>query len=115
VGWVVVASTRDDSTTSKARVKVVDRSVAPVAPKRRAPTGPATGLLVRAVDQGDAPLNGYVTQVALDGDARDAQIRPLACRRVHMSRGRGVGLMLAPSALNYRARIFDEHFGSCTS
>jgi hypothetical protein len=109
-GWVVVAATREDTTTSTARVKLVDRGVESVARDRRASTGPATGLLVRAVDPSDTPLNGYVTQVSLEGGAQEAQVRPLACRRVHMSGGRGLCLMLAPSVLNYRARIFDERF-----
>jgi hypothetical protein len=109
-GWVVVAASREDSTTSQARVRVVDRSTAPAAPERPAPTGPASRLLVRAVDPSDTPLNGYVTEVALGGGARAGQVRPLACRRVHMSGGRGLCLMLAPSVLDYRARIFDERF-----
>jgi hypothetical protein len=110
-GWVVVAAKRDAPSTSKARVKVVDRGApAPTVTKRRASTGPPTGMLVRAVDPGDTPLNGFVTQVSLRGGARGAEVQELACRRVHMSGGRGLCLMLAPSVLDYRARIFDERF-----
>ncbi len=120
-GWVVVAAMRDDSTTSTARVKLVKpaepAAAEPAAAEpaadtggRPAPKGPPTGLLVRAVDPSDTPLNGHLTQVALDGGPRDASVQPLACRRVHMAGGRGLCLMLAPSVLDYRARIFDERF-----
>lgn len=100
-GWVVSASQDDGSETSRARVRVAEDG---------APVKVAGRVLVRAVDDRDPRLNGRLAEASLGHGATASTTGSLACQRVHMSSGRGICLALAPSGVDYRARVFDRRF-----
>jgi hypothetical protein len=97
-GWVVVAALGESDSTSDARVGVVKA-------ERLDLRGT---LLVRAVDDGDARLNGRTTIVRLGAKPSKAPAGGLACERVHERAGHGICLYLAASGVDYRMRIFDR-------
>lgn len=126
-GWVLVAASKDASTTSSARVEVAPRASGAPQPlhdstlpgdgararPRSGPEAPVAlggNLLVRAVDPGDRRLNGRVAAVAGGGGGAAGEAGGLACQRVHMAAGAGLCLALAPSGVEYRARIFDRNY-----
>jgi len=114
-GWVLAASRDAGSETSKARVEVeadVPPTVsAPPGSGRNAPVRVAGRVLVRAVDARDSRLNGQVAEATLgDGIGSATEVGSLACQRVHMAAEAGLCLALAPSGVEYRARIFDGRF-----
>ena len=67
-------------------------------------------LLVRSVDPKDPRLNGPVARVAVGAGKRAGGTGRLACQRVYMAAGAGLCLALAPSGVEYRARIFDRRY-----
>jgi hypothetical protein len=96
-GWVLIASQQAGSTTSDARVRI-------------AKVDAEGNVLVRAVDPRDPRLNGLLSEVRLDGDAAARPVGKLACQRVYASAGRGLCLAVAPSGVDYEARIFDSRY-----
>jgi dipeptidyl aminopeptidase/acylaminoacyl peptidase len=113
-GWVLAASRDAGSETSKARVQVEADAPptvsAPPGSGRNAPVKVAGRVLVRAVDARDARLNGQVAEATLGLSAGAREAGSLACQRVHMAAHAGLCLALAPSGVEYRARIFDGRF-----
>jgi WD40-like Beta Propeller Repeat len=119
-GYLAWAALHSEPATSDAVVERVVRPPSPPAPRAggtsdtaaRAPApaaAPGGALMVRAVDSDNPRLNGYVTQVELDGTARPRASKSLACQRVYYSSGRGLCLALASaSGVEYVARIFDR-------
>jgi hypothetical protein len=118
---VLVASLRNTSSTTDARVKVEkapEREAQlpdPPAPSKEtsnpgpnAPVELSGELMVRAVDPRDDRLNGRVTRVSLGGGGGTADTGKLACQRVYFAGGRGLCLALEPSGVEYRAKIFDS-------
>jgi hypothetical protein len=114
-GWVLAASRDSGSETSKARVKIEADAPptvsAPPGSGQDAPVKVAGRVLVRAVDPRDERLNGRVAEAALGGATPSATgVSTLACQRVYMAAKAGLCLALAPSGVEYRARIFDGRF-----
>ena len=97
-GWVVVSALGESDNTSDARVGVVKAERLDLRGK----------LLVRAVDDGDARLNGRTTIVRLGAKPSKASAGGLACQRVYERAGRGICMYLAASGVDYRMRIFDR-------
>jgi dipeptidyl aminopeptidase/acylaminoacyl peptidase len=91
-GWVLVSS-KDASTTSNARVELASDGPSAAESQPGAAVKLDGELLVRTVDPKDPRLNGRVERVAL-GTGKQA----------------GLCLALAPSGVEYRARIFDRRF-----
>lgn len=93
-GYVAYAALGPDQTTTDARPQA---------------SGVAdTAVMVRAVDPSSPTLNGGVFVV------RNGQVRrrsqDLACERVYYAGGRGICMGVAPSGVDYTARIFDSKF-----
>jgi WD40-like Beta Propeller Repeat len=119
-GYLAWAALRSEPPTSDAVVKRAVESPPSAAPHEGAasstpPSAPGAAatpggtLMVRAVDTDNPRLNGYVTQVGLDGSRRPRASKSLACQRVYYSNGRGLCLALASaSGVEYVARIFDR-------
>jgi hypothetical protein len=94
-GYVAFAALGPDQTTTDAK---------PTA--GGAPAGVA--VMVRAVDPSSPTLNGRVF-VVKDGKV-DRQSTDLACERVYYAAGRGICMGVAPSGVDYNAKIFDSNF-----
>lgn len=103
-GWVVI-SARTASTTSTARAALASQ---PRATDTGAPVKLGGELLVRTVDPRNPRLNGRLAEAALGASKRTADSGRLACQRVYIAAGAGLCLALAPSGVEYRARIFDR-------
>jgi hypothetical protein len=108
-GWVLVSS-KDASTTSNARVKLASDGPSAAESQPGAAVKLDGELLVRTVDPKDPRLNGRVERVAMGTGKRAGETGQLACQRVYMAAGAGLCLALAPSGVEYRARIFDRRF-----
>lgn len=65
-----------------------------------------TDLMVRAVDPHNPRLNGRVFVVA-DGKVKPPAASGLACERVYFAHGRGICMGIAPSGVDYTAKIFN--------
>ncbi len=94
-GYVALAAFGPDQTTTDARPQA-----------GAAPTG--VGVMVRAVDPSSPTLNGRVFVVE-DGKAQ-RHSEGLACERVYYAAGRGICMGVAPSGVDYTAKIFDANF-----
>jgi hypothetical protein len=64
--------------------------------------------MVRAVDPASPILNGRVF-VVKDGKI-GRRSADLACERVYYAAGRGICMGVAPSGVDYTAKIFDANF-----
>ncbi|HET7417668.1 MAG TPA: hypothetical protein VFJ61_08605 [Solirubrobacterales bacterium] len=95
VGYVVAAALGPDGTTTEARPKAAGSVLAD------------TDLMVRAVDPSNPRLNGRVYEI--DGGKVRRRSGDLACERVYYAAGRGICMGVAPSGVDYTARIFDSH------
>jgi hypothetical protein len=104
-GWVLI-SARTASTTSTARAQLASPARATDA---GAPVKLGGRLLVRTVDPSKPRLNGRLSEAALGASRRAVDAGGLACQRVYAAAGAGLCLALAPSGVEYRARIFDRH------
>jgi hypothetical protein len=104
-GWVLI-SARTASTTSTARAELASTA-------RTTDGGAAVKLggrlLVRTVDPSQPHLNGRLAEATLGTSGRAVDSGGLACQRVYVAAGAGLCLALAPSGVEYRARIFDRH------
>jgi hypothetical protein len=95
VGYVAYAAFGPSQTTTDARP--------------RAGGAPAdTAVMVRAVDPSSPTLNGGVFVVE-DGKVQ-RRSEDLACERVYYAGGRGICMGVAPSGVDYTARIFNSKF-----
>jgi hypothetical protein len=65
-----------------------------------------TAVMVRAVDPAKPTLNGNVFVVE-DG-AVTSRWKDMACERVYYAAGRGICMGVAPSGVDYEAKIFDS-------
>jgi hypothetical protein len=101
-GWVLI-SARTASTTSTARAELASEAADTAAPVKL-----GGELLVRTVDPGNPRLNGRLSEAALGASKRTVEGGRLACQRVYVAAGAGLCLALAPSGVEYRARIFDR-------
>ena len=108
-GWVLVSS-RNASTTSTAQVQLASDGPAETQSSSGAPVKLGGELLVRSVDPKDPRLNGPVARVAVGAGKQAGDTGRLACQRVYMAAGAGLCLALAPSGVEYRARIFDRRY-----
>jgi hypothetical protein len=93
-GYVAFAALGPDQTTTDAE---------PTA--SGAPSGVA--VMVRAVDPASPTLNGRVFVVK---DGKVGRSADLACERVYYAAGRGICMGVAPSGVDYMAKIFDASF-----
>jgi hypothetical protein len=94
-GYLAYAALGPDQTTTDARPQA-----------GAAPAGVA--VMVRAVDPSKPTLNGRVFVVE-DGKV-SGRSGDLACERVYYAAGRGICLGVAPSGVDYTAKIFDAIF-----
>jgi hypothetical protein len=94
-GYLAYAALGPNQTTTDARPQA-----------GAAPTGVA--VMVRAVDPSKPTLNGRVFVVE-DGEVR-RRSSDLACERVYYAAGRGICMGVAPSGVDYTAKIFDSKF-----
>jgi hypothetical protein len=94
-GYLAYAALGPDQTTTDARPQ------AGAAP-------PGVAVMVRAVDPSKPTLNGRVFVVE-DGKVR-RRSGDLACERVYYAGGRGICMGVAPSGVDYTAKIFDSDF-----
>ncbi len=94
-GYLAYAALGPNQTTTEARPHA-----------GAAPTGVA--VMVRAVDPSKPTLNGRVFVVE-DGKVR-RRSSDLACERVYYAAGRGICMGVAPSGVDYTAKIFDSNF-----
>ncbi|HEX6781212.1 MAG TPA: hypothetical protein VF125_04190 [Solirubrobacterales bacterium] len=94
-GYVVYAALGPDQTTTDAR-------------PRAGGTPADTAVMLRAVDPSSPTLNGGVFVVE-DGKVQ-RRSGDLACERVYYAGGRGICMGVAPSGVDYTARIFDSKF-----
>jgi len=94
-GYLAYAALGPDQTTTEARPQA-----------GAAPTG--VGVMVRAVDPSKPTLNGRVFVVE-DGKV-SRRSGDLACERVYYAAGRGICMGVAPSGVDYTAKIFDANF-----
>jgi hypothetical protein len=94
-GYLAYAALGPDQTTTDARPQAGE-----------APSG--VGVMVRAVDPSSPTLNGRVFVVE-DGKVR-RRSEDLACERVYYAAGRGICMGVAPSGVDYIAKIFDADF-----
>lgn len=94
-GYVAIAALGPDQTTTDAR------------PTAGGSAGAAT-LMVRAVDPSSPTLNGRVF-VVKDGKVGHRSTE-LACERVYYAAGHGICMGVAPSGVDYDAKIFDANF-----
>ena len=108
-GWVLVSS-RGASTTSSAQVQLASDGPGETQSSSAAPVKLGGELLVRSVDPKDPRLNGPVARVDVGVGKRAGATGRLACQRVYMAAGAGLCLALAPSGVEYRARIFDRRY-----
>lgn len=93
-GYVAYAALGPDQTTTDARP--------------RAGGATETAVMVRAVDPSSPTLNGGVFVVE-NGKVK-RRSKDLACERVYYAGGRGICMGVAPSGVDYTARIFDSKF-----
>jgi hypothetical protein len=93
-GYVALAAFGPDQTTTDARPQAGGATDVPV--------------MVRAVDPSSPTLNGRVFVVE-DGKVR-RRSQDLACERVYYAAGRGICMGVAPSGVDYTAKIFDANF-----
>ena len=98
-GWVLV-SARTATTTSTARAELASGATDTGAPVKL-----GGKLLVRTVDPGNPRLNGRLSEAALGASKRTIDRGRLACQRVYVAAGAGLCLALAPSGVDYVARI----------
>jgi len=94
-GYVAFAALGPDQTTTDARPTL-----------GTAPAG--VSVMVRAVDPSSPTLNGRVFVVA--GGKVQRRSEDLACERVYYAAGRGICMGVAPSGVDYTAKIFDANF-----
>jgi len=94
-GYLAYAALGPNQTTTDARPQA-----------GAAPTGVA--VMVRAVDPSKPTLNGRVFVVE-DGKVR-RRSSDLACERVYYAGGRGICMGVAPSGVDYTAKVFDSNF-----
>jgi hypothetical protein len=94
-GYVAFAAFGPDQTTTDAK------PTAGAAP-------PGVAVMVRAVDPASPTLNGRVFVVE-DGKVQ-RRSEDLACERVYYAAGRGICMGVAPSGVDYTAKIFDAKF-----
>jgi len=94
-GYVALAALAPDETTTDARPQAGE-----------APAGVA--VMVRAVDPASPTLNGRVFVVE-DGKVR-RRSSDLACERVYYAAGRGICMGVAPSGVDYTAKVFNANF-----
>jgi hypothetical protein len=94
-GYLAYAALGPNQTTTDARPQA-----------GAAPTGVA--VMVRAVDPSKPTLNGRVFVVE-DGKVR-RRSSDLACERVYYAAGRGICMGVAPSGVDYTAKVFDANF-----
>jgi len=94
-GYLAYAALGPDQTTTDARPQA-----------GAAPSGVA--VMVRAVDPSKPTLNGRVFVVE-DGKV-SRRSGDLACERVYYAAGRGICMGVAPSGVDYTAKIFDANF-----
>jgi hypothetical protein len=94
-GYLAYAALGPDQTTTDARPQA-----------GMAPTG--VGVMVRAVDPSKPTLNGRVFVVE-DGKV-SRRSSDLACERVYYAAGRGICMGVAPSGVDYTAKVFDANF-----
>ncbi|MEA2136289.1 MAG: hypothetical protein QOC68_4198, partial [Solirubrobacteraceae bacterium] len=92
--------------TSTARAELASQARASDA---GAPVKLAGRLLVRTVDPGNPRLNGRLVEAAFGASKAVVDGGRLACQRVYVAAGAGLCLAVAPSGVEYRARIFDRH------
>lgn len=93
-GYVVYAALGPSQTSTDARP--------------RAGGAAEVAVMVRAVDPSSPTLNGGVFVVE-DGKVK-RRSEDLACERVYYAGGRGICMGVAPSGVDYTARIFDSRF-----
>src|ERR1700749_2488044 len=93
-GYVAFAPFGPDQTTTDASPQAGGATDAPV--------------MVRAVDPASPTLNGRGFVVE-DGKVR-RRSQDLACERVYYAAGRGICMGVAPSGVDYTAKIFDRNF-----
>jgi hypothetical protein len=91
-GYVAIAALGPDETTTEAR------------PEATAVLA-HTDLMVRAVDPDNPRLNGRVFSV--DGGRVEKRSGELACERVYYAAGAGICMGVAPSGVDYTAKVFD--------
>jgi hypothetical protein len=94
-GYVALAAFGPDQTTTDARPQA-----------GAAPAGVA--VMVRAVDPSSPTLNGRVFVV--EGGKVRRRSGDLACERVCYAAARGICMGVAPSGVDYTAKIFDRNF-----
>jgi hypothetical protein len=94
-GYLAYAALGPDQTTTDARPQAGS-----------APAGVA--VMVRAVDPSSPTLNGRVFVV--EGGKVQRRSADLACERVYYAAGRGICMGVAPSGVDYTAKIFDANF-----
>ena len=105
--YVALAALGDNSVTSAAAVQADGVDALP----------PSTRILVRAVDPSSPRLNGVVEQLSARSSPQASAATPqtvrhegLTCERLDFAAGHGVCLAVAPSGVDYVARIFDRNF-----
>jgi hypothetical protein len=94
-GYLAYAALGPDQTTTDARPQV---GAAP----------PGAAVMVRAVDPSSPTLNGRIFVVE-DGKVT-RRSEDLACERVYYAAGHGICMGVAPSGVDYTAKIFDANF-----
>jgi hypothetical protein len=94
--YVVLAALGPSRTTTSARPQLSS-----------IPTG--ADLMVRAVDPTDPRLNGRV-YVLSNGKLKREAGGDLTCERLYFAAGKGICMGVAPSGVEYTAKVFDSRF-----
>jgi hypothetical protein len=94
-GYLAYAALGPDQTTTDARPQAGSAL-------------PGVAVMVRAVDPSSPTLNGRVFVV--EGGKVRRRSEDLACERVYYAAGHGICMGVAPSGVDYIAKIFDANF-----